>query len=233
MTQALSPRNVFSLAQGLALAATVGVALMVAAAVLPGLVGLVPLVVVSGSMQPSLHVGDMVVTRKVEPESLQVGDVITYRVGPDLNTHRIVGIELTPKGIMFRTKGDANSSQDAEPVPSEHVLAKVIYHIPFVGYLLDFVESVSGRILFIVAPVIILGFLSLEWQKVRNLPLLAFVMRKRDTASTGFYSTKSPNESYSPHSPITFREPWINDAGNVSYTSQRHGSRSPMKWREP
>ena len=231
MTHAISPRNVFGLAQGLMLAAALGAALMVAAAVLPGLVGLVSLVVISGSMQPSLHVGDMVVTRQVEPESLRTGDVITYRSGKDLNTHRIVGIDSSPEGIVFRTKGDANSSPDMEPVPSEQVLAKVIYRIPYVGYLVNFVDSRLGRVLFIVVPIIVLGVLSMKQPRVRVLRLPAFLMRMQDVANTGIYSSQSSNKSHSSRGPITFREPWLNDTGKESRSSQRHSSRSPIKWR--
>ncbi len=232
MTIAISPRDVFGLVQGFVLAAMLGATLMVAAAVLPGLVGLVSLVVISGSMQPSLHVGDMVVTKQVEPESLRIGDVITYRSVKDLTTHRIVGIDSSSEGIVFRTKGDANTTPDMEPVPSERVLAKVVYRIPFVGYLVNFVDSRLGRMLFIIVPIVVLSTLSMKRPRVRALRLPDFLIRMKSVTNTHNYSNQSSNKSCASRGPITFREPWLNNTGKQGRSSQRHSLGSPIKWRD-
>ena len=141
-------------------------ALLVAVVVLPGLAGLTPLIVVSGSMEPALHVGDIVVTRRVSPGSLKVDDVVTYRLGASLNTHRIIRIEETPQGRRFEVKGDANATPDGELVPPEQVIARVVYSVPKMGFVVAFANSPAGLTLFIVGPAVVL---TLMWYREREM----------------------------------------------------------------
>jgi signal peptidase len=141
---------------GLLLGLVSGLALLTASALLPKAFGYMPLVVVSGSMEPTLHTGDVAVTRKIAPEDVRLGDVITYRGEPGLVTHRIVGMDITPQGMFYQTKGDANLSEDARPVPVDQIESRVVYRIPRVGFLVSFVGSPAGMLLLFVAPLALL-----------------------------------------------------------------------------
>ena len=175
---AMPGRKFYRFLIGLLLGLVVGLAVLMAAALLPGAVGFTPLVVVSGSMEPTLHVGDIAVAKQVEPYSLQVGDVATYSSVSGLVTHRIVGIDMSPQGPFFLMKGDANLSADPRPIPADRVVAKVVYRIPRVGFLGSFTDSMIGRLFLIVAPVLVLVLMWLRgrgWRVLHrpNFPQLA------------------------------------------------------------
>ena len=144
------------------------VALLVAVTVLPGLVGFHPVVVLSGSMEPALNVGDIAVTRSVDTGSLKVGDVVTYKSGSNLITHRIIGISQSDAGRLLLVKGDANDTPDGKPVFEHEVVAKVVYGIRHLGFLMAFAESTAGMMLLIIAPLVGLALMwARDWDKKR------------------------------------------------------------------
>ncbi|MGH3435983.1 MAG: signal peptidase I [Sciscionella sp.] len=123
------------------------VALALALTLVPAIAGGRTLTVLTGSMRPAIPAGSVVVVRPVAPESLVVGDVITYAtIDPvsghdELVTHRVA--ELRPGGV-FITKGDANRVPDSRPVAASQVRGKVWYHIPIVGELRGDLVSPAG-----------------------------------------------------------------------------------------
>ena len=105
--------------------------------------------VLSGSMEPAIPVGGIVVIKPVDPETLKTGDIICFQLSEDTSvTHRIINI--TDEGLV--TKGDANEDPDQWTVKKENVIGKVILTIPFIGYLGYFVRTPTGLILLIVLP---------------------------------------------------------------------------------
>jgi len=97
-----------------------------------------PLVVVaSGSMYPALEVGDLIIIQGVNVTNIKVGDIIVFNQdGQSAYTiHRVKEIQTFPDGtLQFITKGDANNSTDAKPVPKHHVKGCVLYRLPLLGY---------------------------------------------------------------------------------------------------
>jgi len=116
------------------------------------------LVVLSGSMQPTFHAGDVIVTMDAPADSLKVRDIITFR-SPDhpknLMTHRIVQILNASHGLMFQTQGDANENPDQSMVSSELVVGRMVCVIPYVGYLASLSHSLFGFLLLVLAPGIV------------------------------------------------------------------------------
>jgi signal peptidase len=114
------------------------VVLAVASAVVPRLVGGVPLTVLSGSMEPTLSPGDLVVVRPVDPAALQVGDVVTFQPHPGdpaLVTHRVTAISAVDGEVSaLMTRGDANLVPDDLVLPQQ-VQGRVLYSVPLVGHL--------------------------------------------------------------------------------------------------
>lgn len=100
-----------------------------------GLYGLKPYVVLSGSMEPELPVGSVILTT-THPDRIGTQDVITYRAGQQLVTHRVSRIE----GESLFTKGDANPSEDPCPVKADQIAGKVISCIPYAGYLVIWLQ---------------------------------------------------------------------------------------------
>jgi len=159
LVAAIPVRKVLRFLTGLLLGLISGLALLTAAALLPRAFGYTPLVVVSGSMEPTLHTGDVAVTRPVMPYDLQIGDVATYRSELGLITHRIVGLDITPQGHFFQMKGDANLTADPWVIPTERMVSKVVYRIPRVGFLVTAAASPVGTLFLIVAPLLFLAWM--------------------------------------------------------------------------
>jgi len=123
------------------------------------------LTVQSGSMEPNISVGDVVVSSKVKTEDIKIGDVITFRYSGDDDpnkcyTHRVSKIIKTQDGnIMFQTKGDANEDVDKNLVRSYNVIGKSIAVLPYMGYVGEFARSKAGYFIFLVIPfILIIGF---------------------------------------------------------------------------
>ncbi len=126
---------------------TVLVVLMVLCAVfLMGsrLLGYEYFTVISGSMEPSYRVGDLLYVKKVDPATVKVGDPITFVLNEDLvvATHRVVRIDA--ENQRFYTKGDANEIEDGDPVHFNNVIGVPQFAIPKLGYVSDFVQNPPG-----------------------------------------------------------------------------------------
>lgn len=129
------------------------VAVLVCAAALVGvkLFGISPYTVLSGSMEPTYHVGSLIYVTDVDADDLKVGDPITYVIeGGTVVTHRI--IEIIPDygengELGFKTKGDANKTEDGTPVHENNVLGKPIFTIPLLGYVAFYVQNPPGSYL--------------------------------------------------------------------------------------
>lgn len=117
--------------------------------------------VVSGSMEPAIHTGDVILVRPLTPDDeIQEGDIITFRTREDASmriTHRVVGVvSINGESTAYVTKGDANDSPDTAPVVREQILGIYHHRIPFLGYLGDFVRTKWGAFLLIILPGLIL-----------------------------------------------------------------------------
>lgn len=117
-------------------------------------------IVTSGSMEPSIHTGSLVITQYNPPQSLKLGDIITFM--PPIKerefvTHRIIHIAQQQNLTLFKTKGDSNINQDTWTLAGGAIVGKVTYTIPYVGYLFSFIKSKIGMVLFILLPAVIIG----------------------------------------------------------------------------
>ena len=112
----------------------------------------------SGSMEPTLLIGSVVVVKPFQ--EYQVGDIITFKKpGQDTpTTHRIVEKEFENGLVQFVVKGDANEDPDSEPVKKEEVLGKVLFSIPYLGYLAQFARTKFGFVLLVSLPAAVIIF---------------------------------------------------------------------------
>ena len=146
---------------------------LLAAVVLPPLVGGRTLVIISGSMEPTIHMGAAAVLRSVPSSELHVGDVIAYTpaaAGAIPIVHRIASITERNGQRTFTTKGDANQTADVNPFTLPAKAWSVSYNIPVAGYVVNFAARPFGTFMFIVIPVVVLAALKLaERRKSRAL----------------------------------------------------------------
>jgi signal peptidase I len=129
----------------------------------PRLFGLTSLTVLSGSMQPTIDTGDLIVGRPIPAESARIGDVITFREpGTErLVTHRVRDMQLSGRGIRLATKGDANNAPERWTITSGGTVSRVLYRLPKLGYVRSWMGGRFGRLIFIVIPVALLAALAL------------------------------------------------------------------------
>lgn len=125
----------------------------------PSVLGLTPMVVLSGSMsgeaEDHIEVGDLVFVGRAAPEELEVGDVIAYMNGGATVTHRITAIDTNTDGdLLFTTKGDANNAEDTTPVTEEQLVGIYRWRIPKVGDFALFLQTPLGMLLFVGVPVL-------------------------------------------------------------------------------
>jgi len=120
-------------------------------------------VVLSGSMLPEIAIKDIVVTKKVPAERLEVGDIITF-IAPDTRyggisiTHRIIDkfYDESLGSYTYRTQGDNNKVADAALVPNDNILGKVILKVPKLGYIQDLLASKGGLIFVVLIPSLVI-----------------------------------------------------------------------------
>ncbi len=126
--------------------------------------GYKPFLVQSGSMEPAIMTGDVIVIQT--QNNYVINDVITFRNNSDrVVTHRIVAVERV-NGVKYSTKGDANRTGDEDIISNEQVVGKVILVIPRLGYLVAFSKSSRGLIILLLVPAAI--FILDELLKIKN-----------------------------------------------------------------
>ncbi len=121
------------------------------------LMGLQVFNVLSGSMEPTYSVGDLLYVKTVDPDSVKVGDPITFVLNEDLvvATHRVVKVDSENR--QFTTKGDANEHEDAAPVHFNNLIGVPIFSIPLLGYISAYIQSPPGMYVAIGVGVVLLA----------------------------------------------------------------------------
>ena len=118
----------------------------------PDFLGIKPFIVQSGSMEPAILTGDLVIVKTIDPSKLKVNDIISYKEGRSVITHRVV--ELTGKDgePAFMTRGDANNVVDQNPVVYAQIEGIYICKINKLGDLAMFMQTPMGMLIFVGIP---------------------------------------------------------------------------------
>lgn len=161
--------------------AVIILALFSSALPIPG--GIKTFVVQSGSMEPEIGTGSVVVVKPAE--SYAKDDVITF--GPRSKTkppttHRI--LEVTDKG-SYVTKGDANTDADIRPVNRHEVIGRVVFSIPYVGYAVAAAQKPWGFMLIVVIPAVLIIWEEAHkiWRELRKKKDYAARVEKREESA--------------------------------------------------
>ena len=121
----------------------------------PDFLGYKPFIVLSGSMEPTIMTGDLVIIQKCNTKELKEGDIIAFRSGTSVITHRILKSTIENGKTMFITKGDNNNTEDRNPVALSDVEGIYVTRIPKLGNFAMFLQTTVGSILFISIPFIL------------------------------------------------------------------------------
>lgn len=150
-------KKIWDLVSGVIIALVV---LLAVALVGVRLIGLQPFVVLSGSMEPTYHVGSLVYVKSVDYKQLWVGDPITYMLDEDtVVTHRIIEVlvdEEDPDTIRYFTQGDANDVPDGTSVHYKNIIGKPVFSIPYLGYVSNYIQKPPGMYVAIAAGAVLI-----------------------------------------------------------------------------
>lgn len=118
----------------------------------PDFLGYKPFIVLSGSMEPAIQAGDLIITKVIEPEKIAVGDIIAFEAEKNtIVTHRVTDVR-TEEGLSFLTKGDANTGADARAVGVDDLEGIYLWRLAGVGNFAMFLQTPLGMLLFVITP---------------------------------------------------------------------------------
>lgn len=133
-------------------------------------------VVQSGSMEPSIKVGSVVVVKP--SKSYEAGDVVTYEGGfRDEKgrripvTHRIIEKRVEGGSLSYVTKGDTNDDPDNRVVREGQIIGKVLFDISYIGYVVEAARKPYGLLAIIIIPAAIIVYdqVAVIWREVKKL----------------------------------------------------------------
>ena len=105
---------------------------------LPYVFGYKPLVVLTGSMEPTFKTGSIIYYKTVHRDEIKEGDIITFKMGDSLVSHRVNKID----NYMYETKGDANNTVDSKKISYSEILGRDSdICIPYLGYYVKFINE--------------------------------------------------------------------------------------------
>jgi signal peptidase len=116
-------------------------------------------IVSSGSMEPAVKVGSIVIIKPVS--QYKVGDVVTFGGKNEdeiPTTHRIISERISDGEVLYSTKGDANEDKDPSEIREKDVIGKVLFSVPFVGYFINFARKPLGIVLIILIPALFIVY---------------------------------------------------------------------------
>ncbi len=139
------------------LAAGALVALAVAG---PLLIGDHPRTDFTGSMEPTISAGDVVIEEPISPLEAKVGDIVTFRDPEEESkelTHRVRSIKPDGSELAFVTKGDANNTREHWQIPVGGQLGRIVYVVPWVGHVAALTHTRLGWLVLLAIPLLLLA----------------------------------------------------------------------------
>ena len=126
----------------------------------PDVGGWFPLIVLTDSMYPEIKSGDLIINKTVDPDAVQVGDVISFfdpaGNGTTIVTHRVVEVVDENGALMFRTRGDNNNTDDRLLVDAQDIVGTYRSRIPAAGNIALFMQTTTGLIVCVVMPILLI-----------------------------------------------------------------------------
>lgn len=129
-------------------------------------------IVKSGSMEPSIKTGSIVV---IKPGTeYKVGEIITFGKDNQKNiptSHRIEAVRMVQGKMLYTTKGDANNASDPKEVSQNEIIGKVVFRVPYLGYVLDMAKKPIGFILLVAIPALAIVYDEVVkiWKEVKRM----------------------------------------------------------------
>ena len=125
------------------------------------ILGYKPYIVLSDSMRDTFQVGDISVSKAVDPATLEPGDIVTFTsIDPDhygeVITHKIREITTYEGQPAFVTYGTTTGEDDAYPASFDQVVGEYVFRVPKLGYFFQFLKTPAGYVTVILLPFLVL-----------------------------------------------------------------------------
>lgn len=133
------------------------IAVLLVVSVLPITGNYKVLTVLSGSMEPAIKTGSVVVVKP--SQDYKIGDIITFGEMSKTKTptsHRIHDIKVVDGQPVYITKGDANNAPDQREITGKEIIGKVLFSVPYVGFAVDVAKKPFGFMLIIIVPAVVI-----------------------------------------------------------------------------
>ena len=121
----------------------------------PNFFGIKSFTIVSESMKPKINKEDVIFVKNVDKDELDVGDIISFKTGEIINTHRIIKIEKQNGEDVYITKGDNNQKEDRGYVKLNDIEGKYLFKIPNFGIIAEVLKSKITLVILLVILVLI------------------------------------------------------------------------------
>ena len=127
----------------------------------PAIGGIFPMIILTDSMEPEFSSGDLIICKSADPDQIKKDDIICYYDpagnGTTTVTHRVTEVTTDEDGgLAFKTKGDANNTEDAQLVPADNLVGVYQKRIPNLGNIAMFMQTTQGLIICVICPIILL-----------------------------------------------------------------------------
>ena len=108
-------------------------------------------------MEPAIKTGSVVIVKPVD--RYEVGDIVTFGKDDRDNiptTHRILDVRVVAGETRFVTKGDANDDRDGRELTESSIIGKVLFDIPYLGFILDMARKPLGFAVLLGIPAVVI-----------------------------------------------------------------------------
>ena len=159
----------------------------------PSFFGWKPFIVLSGSMETQISAGDIVVVKEIDTNELKKGDIIAFKDGNIVITHRIDEVTEIDGKTQYITKGDNNNTQDIGYVSPEQIEGVFKFKVSRLGNLAMFIQTPLGMIVCLSIPIIIIILLQTTDSKKEKEELIA-KLNKQSKMEEEIEKLKKQNE---------------------------------------
>ena len=126
---------------------------------IPKVAGYCPMIVLTDSMYPVIQSGDLIICQTIDADKVKENDVISFfdpaGNGMSVVTHRVLEVVKKDNLISFKTKGDANNTEDPKLVPQDNLVGIYKARIPSAGNIAMFMQTTQGLLICVVVPIIV------------------------------------------------------------------------------
>ena len=138
---------------------------------IPSFFGWKPFIVLSGSMETEIFPGDIVVVKEIDAKDLKENDVIAFKSGDIVVTHRVIEIKEDEGLVKYITKGDNNNTRDMGYVLPDNVEGLYKFKISKLGNLAMFIQTPAGMICTLSIPILLLLLLRIREKNLEQKEL--------------------------------------------------------------